>query len=157
MVIATASSPEKAEFCRSLGADHVINHREQPIYRGVKEITGHEGVHIVYDPVGGSAYDEATKCIAQHGRIVFIGYGSGSWPKVDPLHVVLRSYTLIGAFAGARTPAEIRAQHDHMMELVEAGKIHVPVDKVFPFDEVPQAVDRVAQGDMLGKVIVQVA
>lgn len=156
-VIATASSEEKAEFCRSLGADHVINYRETPIHKGVGEILGRAGVNVVYDPVGGIAYEQATKCIAQHGRIILIGYGSGEWAKVDALHAVLRSYSIIGAFAGARTEEETRAQHAQMVEWAEAGKIRVPIDKVFPFDQVPQAIDRVSKGEMLGKVIVKVA
>lgn len=156
-VIATASSEEKAEFCRSLGADHVINYREGPIHKGVSEILGRAGVNVVYDPVGGTAYEQSTKCIAQHGRIILIGYGSGEWAKVDALHAVLRSYSIIGAFAGARTEEETRAHHAHMLEWAEAGKIHVPIDKVFPFDQVPQAIDRVSKGEMLGKVIVKAA
>ncbi len=155
-VIATASSEEKADFCRELGADHVINYCEEAIRHEVNRLTDGVGAQIVYDPVGGSAYKEATKCIAQHGRIIFVGYGSGSWPEVDPLHVVLRSYTLIGAFAGARSPEEIAEHHAHMMELFEAGKLWVPVDKVFDFDETPQAIERVNKGDMLGKVVVRV-
>lgn len=156
MVIATASSSEKAAFCAKLGADHVINYHETPIHKAVREITNGAGANVVYDPVGGSAYKSATKCIAQHGRIVMIGYGSGSWPKIDPLHAVLKSYSLVGAFAGARTAAETHAQHAHLVELAEAGKISVPIDKVFDFDHVPQAIDRLAKGEMLGKVVVKI-
>lgn len=157
LVIATASSEEKAEFCRSLGADHVINYRETPIHKGVSEILGRDGVNMVFDPVGGSAYEQATKCIAKYGRIIFIGYGSGEWPKVDPLHAILRSYSLVGAFAASGTEEETRAYHAQMVEWAEAGKIRVPVDKVFSFDQVPQAIDRVGKGEMLGKVIVKAA
>lgn len=156
VVIATASSAEKAEFCRKLGADHVVNYAEQPIHKAVREITGNKGANLVYDPVGGSAYEAATKCIAQHGRIVLIGYGSGAWAKVDPLHVVLKSYSVVGGFAGARTTEETRAQHAELVRLAEAGKIGVPIDKVFGFDQVPQAIDRLAKGDMLGKVVVKI-
>jgi NADPH2:quinone reductase len=156
-VIATASSEEKAQFCRDLGADHVINYREQSIRHTVKEITGAEGAHVVYDPVGGSAYDEATKCIAKYGRIVLIGYGSGTWPKIEPLHVILRSYSLVGAFPGSCTPEETWANHAQMVEWAEAGKIWVPVDKVFSFEETPLAIDRVAKGEMVGKVVVKVS
>lgn len=155
-VIATASNAEKAAFCASLGADHVVNYHDQPIHRAVREITGGVGANVVYDPVGGSAYDSATKCIAQHGRIVMIGYGSGSWPKIDPLHAVLKSYSLVGAFAGARTAAETHAQHAHLVEMAEAGKIRVPIDTVFDFDQTPQAIDRLAKGEMLGKVVVKI-
>jgi NADPH2:quinone reductase len=155
-VIATASNAEKAAFCAGLGADHVINYHDTPIHKAVREITGGAGANVVYDPVGGSAYEAATKCIAQHGRIVMIGYGSGTWPKIDPLHAVLKSYSLVGAFAGARTAAETHAQHAHLVQLAEAGKIRVPIDKVFDFGHVPQAIDRLAKGETLGKVVVRV-
>lgn len=155
-VIATASNAGKAAFCTRLGADHVINYHEKPIHKAVREITGGAGADIVYDPVGGSAYEAATKCIAQHGRIVMIGYGSGTWPKIDPLHAVLKSYSLVGAFAGARTAAETHAQHAHLVELAQAGKISVPIDKVFDFDHVPEAIDRLARSEMLGKVVVKI-
>jgi NADPH2:quinone reductase len=134
----------------------VINYREQSIHRAVREITGGLGANVIYDPVGGSAYDSATKCVAQHGRIVLIGYAAGEWPRIDPLHVVLKSYSVVGAFAGARTAAETQAQHAHLVELAEAGKIRVPIDRVFDFDHVPQAIDRLAKGEMLGKVVVRI-
>ena len=69
----------------------------------------------------------------------------------------IRSYSIVGAFAGARTREETAQHQAHMAELVKAGKISVPVDKVYPFEQVPQALDRLAAGDMLGKVIVSVA
>jgi NADPH2:quinone reductase len=154
-VIATVSSADKAEFCRSLGADHVINYRETPINEGVKQIMGKAGVEMIFDPVGGAAYAQAVKCIARHGRVILIGYSSGEWPQIDPLNAVLRSYSLVGAFPGARTLEETRAQHQTLCEMAEAGQIHVPIDKVFPFEEAPQAIDRVAGNRAVGKVIVR--
>ena len=154
-VIATVSDAEKAEFCRSLGADHVINYRETSINEGVKGIVGRAGVEMIFDPVGGDAYAQAVKCIARHGRVILIGYSSGEWPKVDPLNVVLRSYSLVGAFPGARTLEETRAQHRELCAMAEAGKIRVPIDRVFPFEETPQAIDRVGRNRAVGKVIVR--
>jgi NADPH2:quinone reductase len=154
-VIATASDPDKAALCRSLGADHVINHRETAIHDGVRDIVGRGGVQMIFDPVGGDAYAQAVKAIARHGRVILIGYSSGRWPAVDPLNVVLRSYSLIGAFPGARTLEETRRHHDDLCRLVSAGKIRVPVDRIFPFDQVPQAIHRVDSGRTVGKVVVQ--
>lgn len=156
-VIATVSSADKADFCRSLGADHVINYRDQPINEAVSEMIGRRGVEVVFDPVGGAAYDQAVKCIARHGRVVLIGYSSGTWADIDPLHAVLRSYSLVGAFPGARTPEEGLAHHETLCEWAEAGLIRTPVDCVFPFDQVPAAIDRVGTNAAVGKVIVRVA
>jgi NADPH2:quinone reductase len=154
-VIATVSSSDKVEFCKSLGADHVINYREVPINEGVKQIVGRDGVQVIYDPVGGTAYAQAVKCIARHGRVVLIGYSSGEWPKVDPLNVVLRSYSLVGAFPGARSLEETHAQHAELCEMASAGKIRVPVDRIFDFEQAPQAIARVGNNEAVGKVIVR--
>lgn len=154
-VIATVSSSDKVDFCKSLGADHVINYRDVPINEGVKQIVGRDGVQVIYDPVGGSAYAQAVKCIARHGRVVLIGYSSGEWPKIDPLNVVLRSYSLVGAFPGARTLEETRTQHAELCSMAAAGQIRVPVDRVFDFEDVPAAIDRVGSNQAVGKVIVR--
>ena len=154
-VIATVSSPDKAEFCRELGADHVINYREMPINQGVQQIIGRKGVEMIFDPVGGSAYDQAVKCLARHGRVILIGYSSGTWAAINPLNAVLRSYSLIGAFPGARTLEETNAHHEELCRLVEDGKIHTPIDQVFPFAQVPEAIDRVGSNQAVGKIIVQ--
>lgn len=154
-VIATVSSAEKVDFCRALGADHVINYRDVAIDEGVRQILGRKGVEVIFDPVGGAAYDQAVKCIARHGRVILIGYSSGTWAKVDPLNAVLRSYSLVGAFPGARTPEETRAQHEALCELAEAGKIRTPIDRVFPFEQVPDAIERVGSNRAVGKVIVR--
>ncbi len=154
-VIATVSSQEKVEFCRALGADHAINYRDVPIHEGVQQIVGRKGVEMIFDPVGGAAYDQAVKCIARHGRVILIGYSSGSWARVDPLHAVLRSYSLVGAFPGARTPEETSAQHEALCAMAEAGKIRTPIDRVFPFEQVPEALERVGSNRAVGKVIVR--
>lgn len=154
-VIATVSTADKVAFCKSLGADHVINYRDVAINDGVQQIIGRRGVDMIFDPVGGKAYDQAVKCIARHGRVILIGYSSGTWAKIDPLNAVLRSYSLVGAFPGARTLAETRTQHEALCEMAEAGKIRTPVDRVFDFAQVPQAIARVASNEAVGKVIVR--
>ena len=153
-VIATVSSPDKADFCRALGADHVINYREAPIHKAVEQIIGRKGVDMIFDPVGGTAYDQAVKCLARHGRVILIGYSSGTWAAINPLDAVLRSYSLVGAFPGARSLDETREHHDALCQMVQDGKISTPVDQVFSFDRVPDAIDRVGSNQAVGKVIV---
>lgn len=155
-VIATVSTAQKADFCRELGADAVINYSEAAIDEGVLEATQGRGVDVVYDAVGGSAYDAATRCLARDARIILIGYSSGSWPRVDPLDVVLKSYSVVGGFMGAVTVDEALEHHRAMMKLVEAGSLWVPIDRVFDFDDVPQAIARVGRNEAVGKVVVRV-
>lgn len=154
-VIATVSSEEKVAFCKSLGADHVVNYRNIAIHDAVQQIIGRKGVDMIFDPVGGSAYDQAIKCIARHGRVILIGYSSGTWARIDPLNAVLRSYSLVGAFPGARSLAETRAQHETLCQMAEAGQIRTPIDKVFSFAQVPDAIARVGTNQAVGKVIVK--
>ncbi len=154
-VIATVSSDEKGAFCKSLGADHAVNYRNIAIHDAVQQIIGRKGVDMIFDPVGGSAYDQAIKCITRHGRVILIGYSSGTWAKVDPLNAVLRSYSLVGAFPGARSLAETRAQHETLCQMAEAGQIRTPIDRVFSFTQVPDAIARVGANQAVGKVIVK--
>ena len=126
-----------------------------PITEGVQQILGRRGVEMIYDTVGGAEKEKAVKCIARHGRVILIGYSSGTWAKVDPLNAVLRSYSLVGAFPGARTQDETRAHHEALCELAEAGKIRTPIDRVYPFEEVPEAIERVGSNRAVGKVIVR--
>ena len=68
-VVATAGGPEKAAFCRELGADDVVDHRTTDIAEGVRAATDGRGADAIYDPVGGDAFTRATRCIAPGGRI----------------------------------------------------------------------------------------
>ena len=81
IVIASVGSPEKAEVCRRLGADLVIERHEQDLVQAVREFTQGHGADVVFDPVGGEAYERSTKCIAFEGRLVVVGFTSGEIPQ----------------------------------------------------------------------------
>ena len=82
-VIACAGTREKLDLCAARGADHVIDYGEEDIRERVREITGGKGADVIYDPVGGSAFDAAMRSIAWEGRIVVIGFASGFQPGAD--------------------------------------------------------------------------
>jgi len=71
-VVAVVGGAAKAEAARALGADVVVNRLEQDFVAVVKEATGGRGADVVYDPVGGQAYQGSTKCVAFEGRIVVV-------------------------------------------------------------------------------------
>ena len=80
----TPRGSEKAELCRKLGADLVIDHRSVALAAAVNEATDGRGADVIFDPVGGLAFDQALDCIASEGRLLGIGYASGEWGNASP-------------------------------------------------------------------------
>ncbi|MDJ0847735.1 MAG: NADPH:quinone oxidoreductase family protein [Myxococcota bacterium] len=153
-VIATAGGPEKVAFCEGLGADAVIDYRREDIAERVRELTAGQGAQVVYDPVGGDAFTSATKCIAREGRLLVIGFASGGWGEPDFYHVIHGNYSLLGVMpAGFGRDFTEHAQAS-LLDHWRAGRIRVPVDQRFPFVEAPDAFERVASGQVMGKTTV---
>jgi NADPH2:quinone reductase len=155
-VIATAGSPERAEFCRSLGADHVIDHRAQDIAEGVKAATDGRGVEAVYDPVGGEAFASATQCIAPEGRILAIGFASGSWGSADTSHIVYNNYSLIGVIPTFYDRAFKLRTQDQLLAWWKEGKLSPQVEDLVPFETLPEALERLVAGGVRGKLALAV-
>jgi NADPH2:quinone reductase len=151
-VIAAAGSEEKLAFCRGIGADHVVDYRARDIGEAVKEITDGHGADVLFDPVGGAQGTKALAGIARLGRVAVVGYASGSWLTLDPLDMVMRSYTAAGVFA-AGTPEEDQVAFDRLTQLAAERTITVPVTTVASFDDVP-AVIAAAQSGKPGKTVV---
>lgn len=155
-VIATAGGPEKAAFVESLGVDVVIDHRERPIGEAVREATDGRGVDVVYDPVGGDAFLEATRCIAHEGRLLLVGFASGSWGSPRPAHMADRNYSVIGVMPSGYDRKFKEEAHEALLEHWSAGRLQIPIHEVFPFERVPDAIEVLATGAACGKVVVQV-
>lgn len=155
-VIATARGAEKVAFCRSLGADHVVDRAKDDLVAVAHEVTGGRGVDVVYDPVGGEAFQAATRAVAHEGRILAVGFASGSWGKVSTPHLVARSYSVVGVIPSGYDRAFRESAHAALLDQWRAGRLRVPIHRRFGFDEVPAAVAEVAAGEVLGKVIVDV-
>jgi NADPH2:quinone reductase len=155
-VIATVAGPEKVAYCESLGADHVIDRREQEIAPRVLELTDGRGADCVYDPVGGPAYTAATRCVAHEGRILLIGFASGSWGPVDPAHVVTRNYSVVGVIPSGYDRAFKEAAQERLLGWWREGRLTVHVDEMVPFDALPAALERLANNEVQGKLVLRV-
>ena len=156
-VLATAGGPEKVEFCASLGADHVIDYRTENIAEAVMEITGGRGANVVYDPVGGETFTAATRCIAPEGRILMIGFASGSWGKVDSPHLVNQNYTVMGVIPSGYDRAFKERAQARLVAWWEEGKIRIPTDAPVAFEELPSALERMLDGQVKGKLTLAVS
>lgn len=152
-VIAVASGPEKLALCERLGAEVLVDRTAGSVPDEVLEATGGHGADVVYDPVGGEPARDATRCIAPGGRLLAVGFASGSWVQADTAHLVRRNYSLVGVYAGGFTREENEADHEALLALAAdggLGGIATPV----PFAELPGAVDAVAGGTAVGKLVV---
>ena len=158
IVIATAGSEEKTEVCKELGADYVINYRQNDFVQIVKEITDGKGANVIFDPVGGDIFDRSRKCIAFEGRILVIGFAGGRIADAPTNHALIKNYSIVGVHFGLFRnlfPEEVMKAHLVLMELYKQGKIRPLIYNEFPFEEVPDALDLLADRQTWGKLVVQ--
>ena len=129
----TVGSADKAAFCRDIGADHVINYREQDFAAEIATLTSKRGVNVVLDMVGGDYIERNLKCLALEGRMVIIAFLQGSKVTVDWRHIMMKRLTVTGSTlraSPAARKAEIAASlREKVWPLFESGKAeagHLP-------------------------------
>jgi NADPH2:quinone reductase len=156
-VIGVVGGPEKAKTARDLGADLVVDRHGEDFVAIVKEATGGRGADVVYDPVGGDAYSRSTKCVAFEGRIVVVGFTSGTIPAPALNHVLVKNYSVLGLHWGLYNtydPAAVRRCHDELTRLAAEGVVKPLVSERVPLTGAADAVQRVADGVTTGRLVV---
>ncbi|ADG78469.1 Alcohol dehydrogenase zinc-binding domain protein OS=Tsukamurella paurometabola (strain ATCC 8368/ DSM / CCUG 35730 / CIP 100753 / JCM 10117 / KCTC 9821/ NBRC 16120 / NCIMB 702349 / NCTC 13040) OX=521096 GN=Tpau_1855 PE=4 SV=1 [Tsukamurella paurometabola] len=157
-VIGVVGGPAKAEVARALGADVVIDRHTEDFVEVVKAQTGGRGADVVYDPVGGETYKRSTKCIAFEGRILIVGFAGGSIQEAALNHALIKNYSIVGLHWGLYNrfdPAAVRACHADLTVLADAGQVAPLVSERLSFDEVPDGLQRLADGSTVGRVVYQ--
>ncbi len=156
-VIGVAGGPEKAAEARKLGCDIVVDRRSEDFVAVVKEATGGRGADVVYDPVGGEAYTGSTRCTAFEGRIVVVGFTSGTIPTPGLNHALVKNYSILGLHWGlynSHDPAAVRHCHTELTRLAAEGTVKPLVSERVPLADAAEAVQRVAEGRTTGRVVV---
>ena len=154
-VIATAGSPEKLNFALAQGAEHALDYRDNAWVDEVTRITGN-GADVIYDPVGGDVFDLSTKCIANHGRLLVIGFASGRIPTIQANRILLKDMSVVGVFWGSyarRNPGFVSETQEELSGLYVAGKIRPEVGKTYPLSEAPAALRDLANRKITGKAV----
>ncbi|TAJ95629.1 MAG: NADPH:quinone oxidoreductase family protein [Reyranella sp.] len=100
VVIASAGGADKLKAAQEAGADHLIGYRAEDLRTKVLEITGGRGADVIYDPVGGSAFDASLRCVAPEGRIIPMGFASGVIPQIPANILLVKNATVIGFYYG---------------------------------------------------------
>jgi NADPH2:quinone reductase len=154
-VIAVAGGPQKAAFCKSIGADEVIDRKEQDVTDAARELTDGKGVSMVFDPVGGKAGRAAFKALAFEGKFIVIGYASGEWARITLAETLMKNISLLGAMPVGYSAEQVLAAHQDLMHHWHQGELNVSNSQVFDFEDALTAIAYIATGRVEGKVVVR--
>ena len=158
-VIATAGTEAKLDFARAHGADEGINYAEGPFKDRVKELTGGHGADVIYDPVGGDVFDQSLRCINWNGRLLVIGFTSGTISSAPANLPLLKGCSIVGVFWGAwveRDPAAHRGNMERLLTWQAEGVIRPHVELTVPLTGVPDALRALRNREVRGKAVVTV-
>ncbi len=157
-VIATAGGPDKLAVAMRHGAHHGIDYKSEDIRERVKALTDGRGVDVVYDPVGGPVFDASLRCTAQDGRLVVIGFASGTVPQIPANILLVKNLTVIGYDWGAyrrRDPSVLRHSYRQLLDWFDAGKLKPIVSQRLPLAEAANALGLLKARQATGKLVLE--
>ena len=155
-VFSTAGGPEKVEVCEKLGAEVAVDYKEENFVDAVKEATDGRGAEVIFDPVGGEVFDLSRRCVAFEGRIVIVGFTSGSIADVPTNHLLVKNYSVVGLHWGLYNkvaPELVVETHEALVELYQNDEIDPLIFKTVPFEEVPEALGLLGSRKTYGKLV----
>ncbi|MGW0767570.1 NADPH:quinone oxidoreductase family protein [Streptomyces sp. NPDC002676] len=156
-VIGVVGGAAKAAVAREQGCDVVVDRHTEDVVAAVKEATGGRGADVIYDPVGGDAYTQSAKLVAFEGRIVVIGFASGTIPAPGLNHALVKNYSILGLHWGlynTKNPKLVLHCHEQLTELAARGAIKPLISERVPLQGAADAVQRVADGVTTGRIAV---
>jgi NADPH2:quinone reductase len=163
-VIATAGDSAKLAAAKSLGADHLINYREEPFREAVLGLTQGRGADVIFDPVGGDVFDQSLRCIAPEGRIFPIGFAGGTIPQIPANILLVKNISVHGIYWGyyggwakqprtAETITRVREAMAALSQWQSAGKLKPLVHATYDLSNFATALDVITERRAIGKVV----
>lgn len=150
-IIATAGHDWKLEAMKSLGAELVINHTEEPDFREkVMAFTNGTGVDIAYEAVGDHTFDAALASLRPRGRLIVGGYMGGVHSKIDLAAIIQNEARIYGSRSWSR------ATLIKVLELAARGDLRAIIDSRWAFDKLPDAMQKIIDRKVCGKVVVEI-
>lgn len=146
-VFTTVGDDSKIKKAKELGADHVINYQKKNFSEEVLRITKQQGVDLVIEHIGPETFPGSLKALAKKGRLVTCGATSGPGVTIDLRHLFVRQLSITGAYMGSLKELK------EVIRLFEKKRLRPVVDKVFPFREAKQALDRMIARQNFGKIV----
>jgi NADPH2:quinone reductase len=154
-VITTASTQDKLDLSRSLGADVTINYTTQDFEAEVQRLTDGKGVELVLECVGGPVLEKSLRCVASYGRLISYGNASGTPANLPSSEITSLNRTVIG-FSMGRSPIgrlDHKSAMSELLPLISGGQVRLIVDQVLPMTEVAKAHQHLTNRGTRGKVI----
>ncbi len=152
-VTAVASSDEKLDAAASYGARHTINYQTGDLRDALKEAVP-DGADAVLDPVGGDLSEPALRSLRRGGRFVTVGFASGAIPRI-PLNLVLvKGVHVLGFQFQDVPPDEFARNEEELRDHLTSGRIRPHIGAVYPLADAAQALQHVADGRAIGKVLI---
>ncbi|UXN07643.1 zinc-binding dehydrogenase [Bartonella sp. HY761] len=149
-IITTVGSDDKIEKARALGADHVINYREDRFEGVVRKLTRKKGVDVVFEHVGATTWAGSMLCMKRGARLVTCGSTSGVSTQMNLMQLFQQQLKILGSF-GCR----MENMADAMQKMAQ-GLVHPVIDTIVGFEEIDTALSRMEGRDVFGKIILKI-
>lgn len=160
IVIATAGDADKLAIAREHGADHLIDYKTETLRTRIKEIcaklNGGAGVDVVYDPVGGEVFDQSLRCTNWSGRLVIIGFASGTVPQIPANYLLVKNLSVLGLYWGSYRKHRPDLVADGFAELFawhRDGRLRPHVSETLDLAQAAAALDLIKSRRSTGKVV----
>ncbi|MDX1901773.1 MAG: quinone oxidoreductase [Gammaproteobacteria bacterium] len=152
-VITTVSTPEKMQLVQSVGADHVINYKQDKFLEAVMKLTDQQGVSVVYDSVGQTTFLDSLKSLTLRGMLVSFGQSSGPVPPFELKHLAEKSLYITRPTLGhyAYDKASLREMADQLFQMILSNTLKITVGQRYAFADVAEAHRDLEQRKTIGK------
>jgi NADPH:quinone reductase-like Zn-dependent oxidoreductase len=150
-IYVVGSSEAKLDLARRLGADVTINRNNEDWTREVFRATNRQGVDVVVDNVGAPTYMASLRALKRGGRLLTVGNTGGAKLEFDNRFMFGKHLSIIGSTMGSRQ------DYEEIMGLIFAGRLEPVIDTVYPLADGLTALRRLDQGDVMGKLVLEIA
>jgi putative PIG3 family NAD(P)H quinone oxidoreductase len=159
-VAVTAGSADKLEACRGLGAEILVNYKEQDFVEVLEKETAGHGADVILDNMGAKYLARNLQALATNGRLVIIGFQGGTTAEID-LSVLLRKRAAVISTSLRGRPAEekaaiVAAVREHVWPLVESGRVTPVIDATYPLARAADAHRKLDASTHIGKVLLEI-
>ena len=156
-VAVTAGSADKLDACRRLGAEVLVNHREEDFVERLEKATDGHGADVILDIIGAKYLSRNVSALATGGRLVIIGMQGGTRGELDIAALLAKRGSVTATFLRARRPAEkaaiVASVREHVWPLVEAGRVRPVVHSRHPLADAAEAHRELESSRHVGKVL----